>query len=158
MEPDEQTWYVDDGNQDWINECIQIAYDGYERVFARRCESFRMGDGFMNTATMCAIERGGARFELTAEPGSTPSRANFFPERHTGVMPDCSDIPRDPYHPSLLDWRKPDENRPGAITVIPMSAGFIPAGMVSAESAGPSQTHGETPSGHASAKSISSDT
>jgi hypothetical protein len=122
----EETWYVDDGNQDWINECIQMAYDGYERVFARQCETFRMGDGFMNTATMREIECGGARFELTPEPGSTPSRAELFLERHTGVMPDCSDIPRHPYHPSVSDWRKPDATRSDGITIIPMSAGFVP--------------------------------
>jgi hypothetical protein len=41
-------------------------------------------------------------------------------------MPDCRGMHGDPYRASQSDWKEPDEKRSDGITVVPMSAGFVP--------------------------------
>jgi len=121
-----ECWFVDDGNQVWLDEVLAGAFDGYERFFGRPCEILRMGDGFTSQATMRKAEELGTKYELTPEPDTTPERLEWFPERHTGVFPDCRGMPSDPYHPSSADWRVSDPTRTGAMTILPISTGQLP--------------------------------
>jgi hypothetical protein len=119
-------WFVDDGNQVWIDEVIEQSFAAYAGAFGRPCEIYRMGDGFTNQATMNKVEAVGARFELTPEPESTPDRMEHFPERHSGSFPDCRGMPVDPYRPSLNDWKTADPHRTDGLVILPITTGDLP--------------------------------
>jgi hypothetical protein len=88
-------WISDFADQNWIEHCVRQSFEHYPRCFNRPCRSFRFGDRWLNQQTAELIERLGARFDLTIEPGWKPEA---LLESFTGDQPDYSRAPRQPYH------------------------------------------------------------
>lgn len=67
-------WTVDLASQDWIDSCLRMGFESFRKSLNERCLYFRFGDRWMNNATLSLIEKLGARFDLTLEPGQTGGR------------------------------------------------------------------------------------
>ncbi len=118
-------WIIDQGNQEWVNHCVQMCFDGYDEVFRRNCESFRFGDAWMNQETLHLVERLGARFDLTVEPGHRYPAAYLAKRKTTGSYLDCDLMPRVPYRPAKQDFRHTDPDRKDGIWVVAVSTGRL---------------------------------
>ncbi len=112
-------WIVDFADQDWINHCLVIGFEAFRQSLNETCLYFRFGDHWMNNATSRLIEKLGARFDLTLEPGQT---GGHIAEPFTGEFLDYSQVPRRPYISSRTDFRKPG-SYPRKLWTIPLSAG-----------------------------------
>jgi hypothetical protein len=114
-------WIADYGNQEWVDQCISLAFDAFHESFARPCQSFRFGDHWMNERSLDLLERLGARFDLTLEPGQAVP--TLLPdELFTGSFPDCRRISQIPYRPDRSDFTKPALFRKRSLWLVPVSA------------------------------------
>lgn len=117
-------WLTPLDDQAWLDECLHVASDAFERSHGRRCRTFRYGDHWMSQATMELLQRLGARYDLTLEPGHPQTPITLF--RHgSGVLPDLSDIPATPYRPSRDDYRVGDPSRDDGLVCIPMTTASV---------------------------------
>ena len=114
-------WFADFEDTGYIARCIRESFTAFERCFGRGCRSTRIGDGWMDDATLGLLERLGTRFDLTVEPGR-PLPA--LPEPFTGSLPDYVHAPHRPYRPAKRDFRKPGRwGRRRKLWEIPVSLG-----------------------------------
>ncbi|MEP7273489.1 MAG: hypothetical protein ABI882_18475 [Acidobacteriota bacterium] len=120
-----QSWSADFADQTWIDHCLRSSFTTYRSAFGRECQSFRFGDRWMSNQTMEVLERLGVRFDLTLEPGHPLVTSPANDEIHTDPLPDYSNVPQVPYHPSKFDYRTPDPSRKAGLIVIPVSSGDI---------------------------------
>jgi hypothetical protein len=111
-------WISDMGNQEWVDYCIRMSFAAFEQALNRPCQSFRFGDHWMNNATLELVERLGACFDLTAEPGQM---SLFITEPYTGSPPDYSLVPREPYRPSKLNFAECSDSRSRGLWEVPLS-------------------------------------
>ena len=118
-------WVEDLGNQSWVNHCVEMGFSNYKKQFNRNCDSFRFGAYWINNETLDLVERLGARFDLTPEPGLMMNKRPFHGEFYTASLPSYDKVPRLPYQPSKSDFTKPDRNRKEGFWIIPLSTGFI---------------------------------
>lgn len=118
-------WIEDLGNQDWVNHCVEMGFDCYQKLFHRTCDSFRFGSYWMSTETINLAERLGAKFDLTVEPGFRLEKRSIHPELYSAPLPDYDHVPLVPYRPSRTDFTKPDAGRHDGIWIIPMSTRFV---------------------------------
>jgi hypothetical protein len=114
-------WVTDHGNQQWINHCVRISFEAFQRAMGRPCRSFRFGDHWMNNETMRLLEELGARFDLTLEPGRKAPRLRNSRQLSTGSLPDYRGVPRHPYRPSRSNFKEPGFTEEREIQVIPLS-------------------------------------
>ncbi len=124
-EPAINEWIVDHGNQNWVNHCVDMSFSAYKKAFGRGCESFRFGERWMSNETMDLIEKKGIKFDLTIEPGLKEIGSYHPTKPFTGSLPDYTEVPRYPYKPSEIDFRKPDFSRNTNLWVIPFSTAMI---------------------------------
>jgi hypothetical protein len=117
-EPESNEWIADMGDQEWVDHCVQMAFAAFEQSMNRKCQSFRFGDHWMNDATLALVERLGARFDLTVEPGR---KELSIPERYTGSPPDYSQAPQQPYRPSKLNFTEHDAEQKRELWAVPLS-------------------------------------
>lgn len=117
----EKVWVIDHGNPDWVAYCLRSSFRIFEGAFGRRCDSFRFGERWMGDEAFELLERLGARFDLTVEPGH-PAVPTLRPARFTGAIPDYTAVPHQPYRPRKGNFREPDFLKSGGIWVIPTSA------------------------------------
>jgi len=115
-------WVADMEDQEWVEHCVRLSFAAFEKSFHRRCLSFRFGDHWINDATLNLIEKLGACFDLTVEPG--PKRP-FFLDECIGSLPDCSDVPQRPYHPSRENFTRPDSEGGRRLWILPLSTGQV---------------------------------
>jgi hypothetical protein len=113
-------WVADLADQQWIDQCLRTAFNAFRESFHQPCLYSRFGDRWMNNATYHLVEKLGARFDLTLEPGliGGPLEKPF-----TGSLPDCGRVPRHPYRPSKTDFRIPAPYLKRRLWAIPLSAG-----------------------------------
>lgn len=97
------------------------ACTAFRSVFAKPCESIRMGDRYFDDRIRGLLDRLGVRFDLTVEPGETA-----LPATDRMTLPDYGSVPTCPYRPSVEDFRKPDEGRTEGMWIIPLTAGVMP--------------------------------
>ena len=119
------SWLVDHGNQEWVNHCVKMGIESYEKTLGRKCESFRFGERWMNTETMNLLHALGIRYDLTLEPFH-PRAISYIKEEeavHTGYLPDGREFLRTPYQPSADDFSKEDTAKQRDFWAIPLSAG-----------------------------------
>lgn len=117
-------WVTDNGDQQWVNECVRMSFHAYESAFGFQCRSFRFGDHWMNNETFDLVESLGAHYDLTVEPGVRPNAlADQVPsEVFTGRFPDYTNVPREPYKPAKQDFKNRGEAHDQRATwVIPVS-------------------------------------
>lgn len=113
-------WIVDLASQEWINSCLRMGFESFRESLSEPCLYFRFGDHWMNNTTLRLIEKLGARFDLTLEPGQ---KGGHIDEPFTGDFLDYSQVPQRPYRPSRTDFRKPGSYLRRRLWIIPLSAG-----------------------------------
>jgi hypothetical protein len=126
---DERTWLHDFGNQEWVDHCLRMSLEGFSKTLGRPCLSLRFGDRWLNTATANLAERLGVRFDLTVEPGAPPLPTPGPGERASGPLPDYYRVPRTPYVPSRLDFRRPERRGSRTIRMIPLTSAYLRFGF-----------------------------
>ena len=123
-------WITDNGDQQWVDQCVRVSFEAYESAFGGGCRSFRFGDHWMNNDTFDLLESLGAQYNLTVEPGLRsrgPGAGLVPPELWTGRFPDYAKVPREPYKPTRKDFRKTGETRDEReMWVIPVSTTLLP--------------------------------
>lgn len=122
-EPSRDGWIVDHGDQKWIEHCLRVSFEAFERSFGEKCDSFRFGSRWMNNETMALLETLGTRFEMTVEPGYTEEKQNTDGENFTGSIPSHLGAPHYPYHPLRNNFLREDRSKKEGLWVIPTSTG-----------------------------------
>ncbi len=123
--PESNHWIEDLGNQEWVNHCVEMGFSAYKKLFGRHCDSFRFGAYWMSSETINLLERMGARFDLTVEPGLNVKKRYFPNQFYSDGVPSHEGAPHYPYRPSRTDFRKPDLERKDGIWMIPLSTGTV---------------------------------
>jgi peptidoglycan/xylan/chitin deacetylase (PgdA/CDA1 family) len=113
-------WVADYADQSWVDHCVESSFRAFAESLGRPCLSFRFGDHWMNDATLALVERLGARFDLTVEPGQGECPCA---EPFVGRLTDFTDAPRRPYRPSGRDFRKPGRWSRRALWELPLTTG-----------------------------------
>jgi hypothetical protein len=114
------SWIEDFGSQEWISECVTSAFGAYSAAFGAPCRSVRFGNHFMNESTSNLIERLGARFDLTPEPGArrrTQLGGNLV---MTGELPDYTNLRRMPHRRVQISLGQRDEEN-NSLWIVPVS-------------------------------------
>lgn len=117
-------WIEDFGSRDWIAECVTMAFDAYGRAFGRPSRSVRIGNHYMDDPTSDLVERLGARYDLTPEPGARPRSRLGGRLVMTGELPDYSSLERSAYRRATGSFRERDDGRDG-LWVVPLSAAVL---------------------------------
>ena len=118
-------WIEDLGNQEWVNHCVEMGFNCYQKLFNRICESFRFGAYWISTETINLAEQLGAKFDLTVEPGFRLEKRSFHADLYSAPLPNYDHVSREPYRPSKMNFTEPDTNRQKGIWIIPMSTSFV---------------------------------
>lgn len=125
-------WVDDRDNQKWVNYCVEMGFDCYQRLFKRGCDSFRFGAHWIDDEILNLVEKLGARFDLTVEPGYKDKAVKSCgpEELYRASVSDLESIPHFPvshfpYRPSKLDFRKADPSRKEGLWIIPLSTGKV---------------------------------
>jgi hypothetical protein len=95
-----------------------MGFKAFEQSLKRPCLSFRFGDRWLNNTTLNLVERLGARFDLTTEPGREKL---VIPEPWTGRPPDYTLVPRRPYHPARANFSEDSDSRSRNLWAVPLS-------------------------------------
>ncbi|MET1000230.1 MAG: glycosyltransferase [Acidimicrobiia bacterium] len=117
-------WVSDQGDDDWVAHCMQLAMHTYQSTFRRPCAVYRHGDGFMSNALARQLDEAGVRVDLTIEPGSPARRGILAEEASTGWLPDTRDVPSQAYRPSASDFRKSDATKSSGLIMMPLTSGL----------------------------------
>lgn len=113
-------WIGDLADQEWVDRCVRMSFRSFRESFDEACLYFRFGDRWMNNATYALVEKLGARFDLTLEPGLS---GGLLDKPLTGSLSDLAGVPRHPYRPSKSDFRTPGSYLKRRLWAIPLSAG-----------------------------------
>jgi hypothetical protein len=111
-------WQCGQEEQDWVEQCIRMSHEAFAAHFGRAPVSVRFGDRWLNDETIALLESLGYRYDLSVEPGK---RAENTPE--TGPLPDYRRVPREPYRPSVEDFRRRGAGGSRNIWMIPVTTG-----------------------------------
>lgn len=87
-------WIADFGDQEWVEQCVRIGFESFFEELGESCRDFRFGDHWMNNATLDLIDRLGAKYDLTIEPGQ---KRGHVSEAFTGSFVDYTYVPQYPY-------------------------------------------------------------
>lgn len=116
-------WVADHGDPTWVGQCVEQSLDAYQQAFGQPVRMFRFGDHFLSNKVVQRLERRGVCYDLSLEPGLKSADVLKPGEAASGRLPDFTGIPRSPYFPSRLDYRKPARWWPRRIRMIPVSTG-----------------------------------
>ena len=115
-------WLIDTEDPAWVVHSLRTSFEAYMEHFGRECSTIRMGDRWMSDVALAEIERLGAKFDLTVEPGALPQRDWRAETPCVGELPDYSDAPSRPYRPSVSDFRAEGKGDTRAVWMIPLSS------------------------------------
>jgi hypothetical protein len=118
----EGTWLQDFADQRWVEHCLRTSLDAFAKVFGRRCRAIRFGDRWLNTPTLNLAERLGIHYDLTIEPGAPTMASMRVDERTSAPLPDYRRVPREPYAPALIDFRRRARRGERSIRMIPLTS------------------------------------
>jgi hypothetical protein len=118
------SWIADHGNRAWVRHCVTGALEAFTRHTGQPPSMFRFGDRFLSNDVIRLISDAGVRYDMTIEPGFPSVRSMRGGEAATGSLPSYRRVPRHPYRPSRLDYRRPAHRlRPRPLQIIPISTG-----------------------------------
>lgn len=120
-QPERSRWFVDNGDQAWVDHCLHMGFEAYRRAFGRPCRIFRFGDRWMNEATLATLAALGVHYDLTIEPGRKPRLSADVDARPSGGMPDYTDAPRWAYRPSRDNCLRSSGSRGHVLWEIPLT-------------------------------------
>jgi hypothetical protein len=122
-------WIEDYGNQPWVAHCVRTGFRAFETALRRRPAAFSMGMDWTNQPTLQMAKELGARWDLTAIPGAEPRPLRFSTGTYTGIAPDCTQIPRQPYQPTHTDFRQPASPSADGMWIFPLSSRIAPLAL-----------------------------
>ena len=99
-------WITDHADAGWVGRCIATGWSAFTDSWGAPPRSFRFGDRFLCNSAVRQLERLGCRVDLTVEAGMHPVPRLVAAESATGELPDYRRVPRRPYRPSRLDFRR----------------------------------------------------
>lgn len=114
-------WYSDYGDARWVTHCVARSHEAFVEAMGFAPLTFTHGDRYMSNAVMEEIESLGFVVDATLQPGRPRIERLVETERARGSLPDFSDVPRRPYYPSRLDYRRADPADARSILEIPLS-------------------------------------
>ncbi|MFL5674650.1 MAG: hypothetical protein ACJ779_06570 [Chloroflexota bacterium] len=101
-------WVADHADAEWVDQCVDMAYEAYRVAFGEPCRAQRFGDRFISARALRRAVELGARYDLSVEPGARRLASLHPGMAATGRSPDMRDAPREPYRPSRDDPIRPD--------------------------------------------------
>jgi hypothetical protein len=114
-------WVEDFGDPAWVEECLSIGCAAFQAGLGEPCRSLRFGNHYMDQRTSDWLERLGVTFDLTLEPFAK-ERTSLNPlQAMTGVLPDCSRVPRTVYRRSERSFQTRDDERASGLWTLPVS-------------------------------------
>lgn len=121
-------WLDDCGNPEWVAQCLESSVDSYKTVFGDTSRTLRFGNFWLSTAAVNQAEKLGIEYDLTIEPGlaSMSKYGNKPPQ--SGPTPELYRVPRVPYRPSTLDFRKPSADANRRILMVPLTSAYMNLG------------------------------
>lgn len=120
-DPELGRWFNDLGSQEWMDEVVETSFGAYRASLGRPCTITRFGARWWSFGAVPLLERLGARYDLSLEPGKPEDGALEKEWAYTGVTLSNEGVPRRPYRPSLGDFRRPEPSRDDALWLIPLS-------------------------------------
>lgn len=122
---DKKGWIADHGNQLWVEHCLDVAFEGFQRNLGFPCRSFRFGDRWMNQETSDYLQQAGVQYDLTLEPGYKAQKKMLLNsnERATGSLPDTTRMPKFPYRAKAGQYQAPEAFAREGMWIIPVSTG-----------------------------------
>ena len=123
--PGKNNWIEDRADQDWVNYCVKLAFESYQKVLGQPCRSFRFGSVWINNETLNFANRLGAKVDLTVEPNFKPDA--IYPKNgdYAGEYPDYDDVPRFPYKKADHNFKMMDTNANNDLWMIPLTSGNV---------------------------------
>jgi hypothetical protein len=113
-------WIAEFGDQMWVEHSVRLGFESFRESVQQECLYFRFGDHWMNNETLHLVEKLGARFDLTVEPGLRGAQLH---ELFTGSFPDYDQVPNHPYRPSKSEFRRLGSRSKRRLWIIPLSTG-----------------------------------
>ena len=121
-------WLEDLANQDWMDECLEMAVDAHRRAFGQPCTTVRFGNFWLSTASVNRAEQLGVRYDLTVEPGRPPFKWEAKGDS-TGDLPEVYRVPRRPYEPARDDFRRAAPPGSRSLRIVPLTSGWLKLGL-----------------------------
>lgn len=115
-------WFSDFADQSWMDHCIEEGFAAFRRSLGRPCRTVRVGDRCLGEATVALLERLGARFDVTVEPGQPPTPLE---DPFVGSLPDFRGAPRVPYRPAPSSFLTPGGAAGRDLWIVPLSTGRL---------------------------------
>lgn len=122
-------WIDDHADAAWVSECLEMSATGHAEAFGERARTLRFGQFWSSTPAINRAEELGYRYDLTVEPGLPANVADARKPDPTGEQPSYYRVPREPYAPSRIDFRRPAERGHRDLTVIPLTSGYKKLGL-----------------------------
>jgi hypothetical protein len=119
----DERWYNGYGNPRWQVENLRIALHAFRDMFGYDPPLLRYGDGILSNELVDEAERAGVRYDLTLEPGRPAQRHPDAGEYADMLKPDWSRVPREPYRPDRVDYRRPIRHGWRDILLFPLTSG-----------------------------------
>jgi hypothetical protein len=119
----DESWYSGYGNPRWLVENLGIALRAFHDTFGYAPQLLRYGDGILSNELVDEAERAGIRYDLTLEPGRPAQRHPDPGEYADTLKPDWRKVPRAPYQPDRIDYRRPLRRGRRDIILFPLTSG-----------------------------------
>ncbi|HUF72634.1 MAG TPA: hypothetical protein VMR74_07030 [Gammaproteobacteria bacterium] len=127
---DDNAWLDDCGNPEWITQCLRSSSDSFKAAFGTQARSIRFGNYWLSTAAVNEAEALGFEIDLTIEPGLNASKWQGGKKpRQTAAVPDYYRVPRFPYVPSRINFKKVgDQGDARSIMMMPLTSAYLDFG------------------------------
>jgi hypothetical protein len=87
-------WIADHADARWVERCVADSFEAFRSQFGYPAELHRFGSRWLSDETVDQVQRLGARFDLTPEPGEPAvGPGDRQGARWTGWLPDYRTVP-----------------------------------------------------------------
>jgi hypothetical protein len=122
-------WVDDYADDAWVAECLETSAKGHRDAFGEPSRTIRFGVYWSSTTALNRAEELGYRYDLTVEPGLDANVSDARKPDPTGEQPNYYRVPREPYTPSRMDFRRHADGERRDMTVIPLTSGYKKLGL-----------------------------
>jgi hypothetical protein len=93
-------WVIDHGDPSMVRTSVRVSLEAFTSAFGEGPRIARMGDRFLSVDAVRALEEGGVRIDMTAEPGEPGIDTLDRSVKWTGSITDYGQTPRGLHLPS----------------------------------------------------------
>ncbi|MDQ4005291.1 MAG: hypothetical protein M3135_03195 [Actinomycetota bacterium] len=93
-------WVIDHGDPAFVRTSVRRSLEAFAAAFGERPLMSRMGDRFLSVDAVRALDQGGIRIDMTAEPGEPGTDTLDRSTTWTGSITDYGQTPRELHLPS----------------------------------------------------------